>query len=165
MKNMLWMALAALLALAHPLAAAGQRGPVTDLPMPRFVSLKASEANARRGPGTTHRIDWVYRLRDMPLRVTAEYEHWRRVEDSEGHGGWMHYALLSGVRTVLVTGDMTALHAQPAEGAMVTAYLERGVVARLLQCDVQWCRLQVESNRGWAHKSALWGVNPDEIID
>ena len=39
---------------------------------PRYVSLKASEANVRRGPSLTHRIDWVYKRRAMPLRVTAD---------------------------------------------------------------------------------------------
>ena len=48
--------------LAFPLAAwAQQRGPVTNLPLPRFVSLKTNEANARRGPDLSHRIDWVYK--------------------------------------------------------------------------------------------------------
>ncbi|MGL4278966.1 MAG: SH3 domain-containing protein, partial [Albidovulum sp.] len=57
------------------------RGAVTNLPLPRYVSLKAAEANARRGPSLDHRIDWVFRHRDMPLKVTAEFENWRRVED------------------------------------------------------------------------------------
>ena len=55
------------------------RGPVTNLPLPRFVSLKAAEGNVRRGPSLEHRIDWVFRHRDMPLRITGEYGHWRRV--------------------------------------------------------------------------------------
>jgi SH3-like domain-containing protein len=78
-----------------PLAAAAQtaprdpnRGSVTSLPLPRYVSLKTNEGNARRGPGLTHRIDWVFTRAGMPLRITAEFEHWRRVEDSEGVGGW-----------------------------------------------------------------------------
>ena len=66
-------------------------GPETNLPMPRFVSLKASEANVRRGPSLTHRIDWVFKRRDMPLQVVAEYGHWRRVIDRDGQGGWVHY--------------------------------------------------------------------------
>ena len=48
------------------------RGPVTNLPIPRFVSLKASEGNVRRGPSLTHRIDWVFTRRDMPLEITGE---------------------------------------------------------------------------------------------
>ncbi|MFN7051486.1 MAG: SH3 domain-containing protein, partial [Gemmobacter sp.] len=53
-------------------------GAVTRLPLPRFVTLKTDEGNARRGPGLSHRIDWVFKRAGMPLRVTAEYENWRR---------------------------------------------------------------------------------------
>jgi SH3-like domain-containing protein len=78
------------MALWPLMVAAGERGPVTGLPLPRYVSLKASEANVRRGPSLTHRIDWVFKRRDMPLRITAEFGHWRRVEDRDGAGGWVH---------------------------------------------------------------------------
>ena len=54
-------------------------GPETNLPLPRFVSLKSDEGNVRRGPSLSHRIDWVFVRRGMPLQVTAEYGHWRRV--------------------------------------------------------------------------------------
>ena len=77
------------------------RGPVTNLPLPRYVSLKGGEGNARRGPSLSHRIDWVFRHPGMPLRVVAEFGHWRRVEDQDGAGGWVHYSLLSGVRTAI----------------------------------------------------------------
>lgn len=140
-------------------------GPVTGLPLPRFVSLKSGEGNARRGPGMTHRVDWVFRRRGMPLRVTAEFEHWRRVEDAEGLGGWMHHSLLSGVRTVLVVDDMTALRLQADERAPVTAWLEAGVVARVLSCGPEWCRLDAERLRGWAPRAALWGVDAAETLD
>lgn len=163
-NRLLFAALLAVFSAGQTLAAE-QRGPVTDLPLPRYVSLKATEGNARRGPGTTHRIDWIYRLRDMPLRVTAEFEHWRRVEDADGQGGWMHHALLSGVRTALVITDMTPLHARPAQDAPVLAYLEATVVARLLECQPAWCRLQAGGSRGWAAKAALWGVDADEVFD
>ena len=141
------------------------RGPVTGLPMPRYVSLRAGEGNARRGPGMTHRVDWVFTRRDMPLRVVAEFEHWRRVEDAEGLGGWIHFALLSGVRTVLVQEDMMPLHMQPDTRAPLIAHLEAGVVARLQSCSPDWCRLRADGLRGWAPKSALWGVERAEIID
>lgn len=88
-------------------------GPVTHLPLPRYVSLKTNEGNARRGPGLTHRIDWVFTRAGMPLRITAEFEHWRRVEDQDGAGGWVHYSLLSGVRTVVVTTDMAEFRDTP----------------------------------------------------
>jgi SH3-like domain-containing protein len=141
------------------------RGSVTNLPLPRFVSLKGNEGNARRGPGLTHRIDWVFTRSGMPLRITAEYEHWRRVEDAEGVGGWVHYALLSGVRSVLIATDMADFHARPQDGAEVLFRAERNVVGWVQECLPDWCRLSVDGERGWVHKSALWGVGPTEIIE
>lgn len=151
--------------LAGPALAAENRGPVTNLPLPRYVSLKAGEGNVRRGPSLTHRIDWVYKRRDMPLVVTAEHGHWRRVRDRDGAGGWVHYALLSGVRTVIIERDMLALHNRADPGSPVTALLELGVIARLGECDQSWCRLRAGGYRGWAPKTALWGVDPGEIRD
>ena len=99
---------------AQPIfAEPAKKGPVTNLPMPRYVSLKAGEANARRGPSLSHKIDWVYKRRGVPLEIYAEYENWRRVRDYEGAGGWIHYSLLSGVRTVLITQDSTNVLRKP----------------------------------------------------
>lgn len=139
------------------------KGDVTNLPIPRFVTLKGSQGNARRGPGLTHRIDWVFTRAGMPLKVTAEYEHWRRVEDVDGAGGWIHYTLLSGVRSVLVTQDMAQAFANPDGGADVVYQSELGVIGKLLQCVPDWCRISVEGEKGWLRKTALWGVDPAEI--
>lgn len=149
--------------LAAVPVAAEERGPVTNLPLPRFVSLKADEANARRGPGTDHRIDWVFKRRDMPLQIVAEYSHWRRVADRDGAGGWVHYTLLSGVRTVMVDVDMTPLRARPEAEGQVNAYAEAGVIARLGECVPGWCRISTDGGAGWAEAAALWGVAPDEV--
>ena len=143
--------------------AAKEVGPVTNLPMPRYVSLKASEGNVRRGPSLTHRIDWVFTRRHMPLQVTEEHGHWRRVMDRDGAGGWVHYALLSGVRTVIVEKDMLALHSRPETQTPFVAVLELGVVARLGDCSVDWCQLSAGGYRGWARKENIWGVGPDKL--
>ena len=140
-------------------------GPVTGLPLPRFVSLKANEANVRRGPSTSHRIDWVFARRDMPLQVTAEYENWRRVVDRDGLGGWVHYIMLSGVRTVIIDTDMQPLYARQDESSPQEAILEAGVVARVEECTLNWCQLSTAGYKGWAPKSAIWGVGADEVLD
>jgi len=152
-------------AVAPAAASAPARGPVTNMPLPRFVSLKAAEGNARRGPSMGHRIDWVYTRRAMPLQVTAEFGHWRQVRDRDGAGGWVHYALLSGVRTVLVERDLLALRDSPEAGARVRARAEAGVVARLGRCVPDWCRITAGRHRGWAEKAGLWGVGADELRD
>ena len=146
-------------------AAAQEIGPVTNLPLPRYVSLKADEANVRRGPSRSHRIDWVFTRRDMPLQITAEYGNWRRVQDRDGLGGWMHYSLLSGVRTVLIEQDMLTIRTRPEAEAPVAAALEAGVIARLGKCDAEWCRVSAAGYKGWAPKIRLWGVAMDELRD
>ena len=141
------------------------RGAVTNLPLPRFVSLKTGEGNARRGPGLTHRIDWVFTRAGMPLRITAEYEHWRRIEDAEGEGGWVHYSLLSGVRTVMVEQDMAEFRAQPDLRADVLFQAEMGVIGKVVECHNGWCRISIEGDKGWVPDDALWGVDPGEDIE
>ncbi len=158
------MALAMVVALcaAPGPATAAELGPVTNLPIPRFVSLKASEGNVRRGPSLSHRIDWVYKRRNMPLEVVAEYGHWRRVRDRDGAGGWVHYSLLSGVRTVLVEQDMLPLLMKPDPDSPVNAQVEAGVVARLDECRSGWCRITADGYRGWVPDQAIWGLEPEE---
>ncbi len=132
--------------------------PVTKLPIPRFVSLKASEGNVRRGPSLRHRIDWVFTRRNMPLQVIGEYGHWRRVQDRDGAGGWVHYSLLSGMRTVIVEDDMVTMYMKPDPASPVNAHAEKGVVARLDECAGDWCRIIAGGHRGWVPRTVLWGV-------
>ena len=69
MKRFLFMAF--LMLAAAQARATSDRGSVTNLPLPRYVSLKVDEAFVRRGPSKTHRIDWVLTRRNMPLMITA----------------------------------------------------------------------------------------------
>ena len=152
---------------AEPPAAAAPiaRGPATQLPLRRLVSLTAAEGSVRRFFFNDTPTTEIYTRRAMPLEVTAEYGHWRRVRDQEGAGGWIHYSLLSGTRTVLVRKDMLALRARPTPQARVLARAEAGVVARLGRCGPDWCQISAGGERGWVPKSTLWGVSAAELRD
>jgi SH3-like domain-containing protein len=163
MMRTLLFAVVMAMSVAAPLAAA-ERGAVTNLPLPRFVSLKAAEGYVRRGPSGTHRVDWVFKRRNMPLQIIAEYGHWRRVVDRDGAGGWMHYSLLSGARTVLITRDLLPIYDKPSTASRVAAYSEDGVIAKLGECAGGWCEVSVGSADGWAEAQALWGVTEEEDI-
>jgi SH3-like domain-containing protein len=152
-------------AAARPDPSPERRGPVTGFALPRFVSMGASEGNARRGPSRSHRIDWVFTRRGMPVMIVAEHGHWRRVVDRDGVGGWMHYSLLSGVRTAIVEEDMLALHTRPDADAPVRARAELGVVGRLRECQPDWCLMEVGGYRGWVDAHGLWGVEAGESFD
>lgn len=175
--------LAAALALAAPVAAAdglpalgAAAGPVTNLPMPRFVSLNAGTINLRRGPGLDYRVDWVLRRSGLPVLVLDEYEGWRRIRDHEGDEGWVYHALISGRRTALVTAPGAVLRTRPVGVALgvpcaaaalpedAVACAESGVIATLGACERFWCRIETEGHEGWVPKSALWGAGPEEVF-
>jgi len=165
MASRLLIACAALAAMSLPALAQSVLGPVTGLPMPRYVSIKATEANARRGPAKTHRIDWVYQQRGYPVRVIAEFGHWRKIVDIDGEGGWIHYALLSNARNGLVVDTETVLRYEATVSSQVRARLEPGVVLVLENCNRHWCFGSVDQLEGWVRKTQLWGVEAEDIFD
>lgn len=141
----------------------------TGLPVPRFVSLKSDQVNVRKGPSAEHGVNWVFHRAGLPVEITAEFEHWRRVRDSEGAEGWVFHSLLSGRRTALVQPwvkeqQAVALYAGRSEKDTVVAKLEPDVLASVLNCDGQWCRLSVDDYTGWMPQDRLWGVYRGETI-
>jgi len=140
-----------------------KKGQVTNLPIPRYVSLKVKEANARRGPSLSHKIDWIYKRKNMPLEIYGEYENWRRVRDFEGLGGWVHYTLLSGIRFVLVKNELLEMRLLPSIDAQVIAKIPQHNIATLDKCTQDWCRITDDGYKGWVPKSGIWGVYDREL--
>lgn len=152
--------------LASEAAAAGLRGP-SGLPLPRFVSVKAAEANVRLGPGTSYGVKWTFVRHGLPVEIYQEFGNWRRIRDWTGEDGWIFGPLLSGRRTALVEpwsdGDAAKLKTRP--DGRVTAVLEPGVVVRLRGCDGTWCEVATSAVSGFVRQDRLWGVYPGERFD
>lgn len=153
------------------IAAAGSEaaGAVSGLPVPRYVSLKSDHVNVRGGPTKDNDVSWVYTKAGLPVEVTAEYENWRRVRDSEGAEGWVYHSLLSGRRTAVVTlkskEDLAPLYDRADATSAVVARLQSGVVATVKRCAASWCRVIGSGFDGWIEQQRLWGVYADEKID
>jgi SH3-like domain-containing protein len=145
-------------------------GPATGLPVPRYVSLKSDHVNLREGPSKDHATKWIYQRAGLPVEITAEYETWRRIRDSEGSEGWVLHSLLSGKRTALVApwkkdAAPFPLRAEPQADSNVVAKLAPGVVANVKKCDGSWCRLKGDGYDGYLAQTNLWGVYPDEKFE
>lgn len=156
-----------LAALLPALALAQQSQAPSGLPIPRFVSLRSGEVNIRTGPGVRYPIDWVFLRKDMPVEIVAEFDTWRRIRDLEGTEGWVHQSLLSGQRTVLITGQTRALRAGADDGAAIVALVEPGVIGRLSQCplDDGYCRVDLGSLRGWLRRDEFYGLYDGENLE
>jgi SH3-like domain-containing protein len=144
-------------------------GSASGLPLPRFVSLKSDHVNVRVGPTKDNEVSWVYTRAGLPVEITAEFENWRRVRDSEGAEGWVYHSLLSGRRTAVVImkhkDELAPLYASADKTGQVAARLQEGVVAQVKHCDASWCRITGSGFDGFIEQQRLWGVYIDEKID
>ena len=141
----------------------------SGLPVPRYVSLKSDHVNVRAGPTKDNDVAWVYTRSGLPVEITAEYENWRRVRDSEGSEGWVYHSLLSGRRTAVVTmknkDDLAAVYDSPSASGAVSARLQAGVIAQVKKCSNGWCRVLGNGFDGWIEQQRLWGVYADEQVN
>ncbi|MBI1276206.1 SH3 domain-containing protein [bacterium] len=137
----------------------------SGLPIPRFVSFKSEEVNVRTGPGTRYPVQWVYKSGGLPMEVVEEFEQWRKVKDVDGETGWVHQSMLSGKRRVMVKAEQAVLLRQPRDGAAPLVRAERGVIGDVIECQLQWCSVQISNIKGWARKDVLWGIYPEELIE
>jgi len=142
-------------------------GPVTHLHLPRYVSLRSDEVNMRAGPAARFPILWVYRRKELPVKIEREFDVWRLVEDMDGIKGWMHQATLAGKRTLVITGtEARTLRAEANDSAEPVAILKPGVVGHVRACaaGADWCEVEAGGYRGWLPRSAFWGTDPGEAV-
>lgn len=140
-------------------AAAVDRPTPSGLPVPRYVSLKFGEVNARAGPGDDHRLLWVYRVRGLPVQVVAETAEWRRVCDPEKGLAWVHKRTTDGRRMVMrLQPQPLALRRAPKPDSEIEAYMRPRALGSLIHCKKNWCRVRVDGTTGWAPAAALWGA-------
>jgi SH3-like domain-containing protein len=141
----------------------------SGLPVPRYVSLKSDHVNVRAGPTKDNDVAWVYTRSGLPVEITAEFENWRRVRDSEGAEGWVYHSLLSGRRTAVITmkakDELASLYESADQTSVVVARLQTGVVAQVKRCTAGWCRVIGNGFDGWIEQQRLWGVYADEKVE
>lgn len=162
---------------AHAQAPAIQNGvtvgPVTGFPLPRFVSIRPSEANVRVGPGSAYDIRWTFMRSGLPVEITAEFGNWRKIRDMEGDEGWIRHDLLTGRRTAVIApwsdGDPIPARRAPSLEANTRFLLQPGVLAELIICDGLWCEVSSTDPqinwRGFVRQTSLWGAYPDEAFE
>ena len=144
-------AAAALMATVGPAAAQ------SEVELPYWASISVDEARMRKGPSPDVPVMWEYRRRDLPVKVVARHENWRKVEDPDGTQGWMAARLLSRTRTAIVTGDIRPLREDAKVSAAIAYRAQPGVVGRIGDCKNGWCLFDVQGRKGWIQTEHIWG--------
>ncbi|HWD27377.1 MAG TPA: SH3 domain-containing protein [Rhizomicrobium sp.] len=154
-----WRGLALFFAIGTAFAAA------PDPIVPHYASIRRGEANLREGPSYDHRILWVYKHKDYPVKIVGGFDAWRRVKDSDGTTGWMHHTQLSDKRSVLFIGfTRSPLRSGADPHSKIVAFAQPGVVAWLKACEPSACEVDANGTQGWADKRDIWGVETGEVF-
>ncbi len=154
-------------------------GRETGLPLPRFVSLKFNKVNLRVGPGRKYTINWLYKMRGLPVEIIQEFDQWRRIRDSEGTTGWVLNSQLSSRRTGIVApwekpkiafGDTVRASfingkGEASDDSSTVAHLQAGLMVSIGECESRWCEVEAQDTKFWLQQDHIWGVYPGELVD
>ena len=136
-----------------------------ERPLPYWASIAAGQALMRTGPDRTYPAVWLYKRRDLPVRVLQVVGPWRRVQEQDGSSGWMLASLLAARRTgVVVMGGLRPIRSGPSNDSDLLWQAEPGVIGRISKCDGQYCRIQIGEKVGYIEESGIWGTDPNELI-
>lgn len=148
------------------LLAAATTASAQDKTPPYWASIASGEAMMRTGPGRNYPGIWLYKRRDLPIRVVQIYPNWRKIEDPDGQQGWMLVTLLSDRRTAIIKpGAPRDIRVRADASAAVRYRAEAGVVGRIDDCDGRWCHIQIGKREGYIAQVDIWGVSDGESFD
>ena len=132
----------------------------SGLKIPRVVSLKNSLTYMRSGPGKKYPVIFEIRQKGYPLKITAEFNNWRKVVTSDKLTGWIHTQLLSSFRTGIIL-DTILLKKTPSDKSEAKAKLLPKLIVNIIRCDLKWCKIEIikeKTHSGWIKKKSVWGA-------
>ena len=146
-----------IIAIALLTATVGPAAAQSEVEVPYWASISVDEARMRKGPSPDVPVIWEYRRKDLPVKVIARHETWRKIEDPDGTRGWMAARLLSRTRTAIITGEIRPMREDASLSAAVAYRAEPGVVGRITDCKGGWCLFDVKGRKGWVRTEHIWG--------
>ena len=143
------------------------KGPVTDLDLPRYVTLKSNNVNLRIGSSINFPILLTYNAKNLPVEIHDEYDVWRKIRDIDGNEGWIHKSLLKGERygIVVQNNNHTAAKIFSSPKGNVIGEIGELNIIKINTCLDYWCKIQYKKFSGWVNKKNIWGVYKNEKIN
>ena len=133
--------------------------------LPKFVSLKFNEVNARTGPNLRYPIKWVYIQKGEPVEIIAQFEQWRKIKDYNGDEGWVHEAMIHNKRHVIVhSKDYIPVYMRDSMKRII-AKAEPKARLDLVNCNNRSCKIKNNNIEGYVMKEHLWGIYNNEAIN
>ena len=70
-----------------------------------YLILKNSEANVRYGPGFDYPIKYVYKKKNLPVKIIDKKENFKKIIDFKKNSGWIHASQLKKGKSFILLKD------------------------------------------------------------
>ena len=122
-----------------------------------FLSLKKNKVNVRYGPGFDYPIKYVYKKKNLPIKVIDKKENFRRIIDFKKNSGWIHVSQLKKGKSLILLKDQI-LFSKPTRYSKPIIKILKGRLLLVKKCKKKWCKVKTEDYLGWIITNNIWGT-------
>lgn len=121
-----------------------------------YLMLKNSKVNVRMGPGLDYPVKFIYKKKNLPVKVIDKKENFRKVIDHKKNSGWIHISQLKKINSIIVLSNRI-LFKKPTLNSKPIANIESGRLFVLKKCKKDWCEVSSLNYTGWINMDNVWG--------
>ena len=121
-----------------------------------FLSLKKNRVNVRYGPGFDYEVKYIYRKRNLPLKIIDKKENFRKIIDHKKNSGWIHWTQLKKSKSFILLENQI-LFSKPTKYSKPVAKIFTGRLLLVKKCKLKWCKIKTDKYEGWIIRDNLWG--------
>ncbi|MDA9624774.1 SH3 domain-containing protein [Candidatus Pelagibacter bacterium] len=122
-----------------------------------FLTLRNETVNLRQGPSFEYPIKIIYKKKFLPVLIKDEHGTFRKVKDHENNSGWIHISQLSKRKAALVKVKNIVVFSNPTLYSKPLVVLNEGRLCLIIKCQSDWCKISVDTYKGWVKQTALRG--------
>ena len=121
-----------------------------------YLILKNNKVNVRYGPGFDYPIKFIYKKKNLPIRIIDKEENFRRIIDFKNNNGWIHASQLKKGKTFILLEDQI-LFTKPTKYSKPVLKILKGRLLVVKKCKKIWCSVKTENYTGWIRNENVWG--------
>ena len=122
-----------------------------------YLILKNNEVNVRYGPGFDYPIKYVYKKKNLPIKIIDKKENFRRIIDFKKNSGWIHVSQLKKGKSLILLKDQI-LFSKPTRYSKPIIKIAKGRLLLVKKCKKKWCKIKTEDYLGWIITNNIWGT-------
>ena len=122
-----------------------------------YLTLKYNKVNVRYGPGRDYPIKYVYKKKNLPVKIIDEWWEWKKIIDLKKNSGWIHDTQLKKGKSFILLEDQI-LFKKPTKYSKPLLKIAKGRLLLVKKCKKNWCKVKTKNYLGWVITNNIWGT-------